>query len=735
MLGCAAGGVAGQVLTPAFTYQGELRSAGTPANANYDMQFRLYDAATGGSQIGPTVERLGVPVTGGLFSVSLDFGGAQFAGDRQWLEIAIRPAGGGTYETLTPRTEVTAAPYAWGAAVALAKSVTTTSIVDGTIGAADVNSSEVQLRVASSCGNGQAIRVVNANGTVGCETVSPGPQGPQGPAGPQGPQGPQGPAGPQGDPGPQGPPGPPGPPGPTGPTGPAGPQGDPGPQGPPGPPGSADAWSRTGNAATNPADNFIGTTDNQPFVVRTNNAQSLRIEPSEELFNGQPITSNTIAGSHANLVTAGVRGATIAGGGVPSGNSDPLFPSEEPNRVTDHYGTVGGGYANQAGDAGGSTNDRPFATVGGGLGNTASGPVSTVGGGTGNTASGFGSTVGGGNANTASGERSTVGGGNANTASGFGSTVGGGGGNCAGGSWSWAGGRRAKVRPGSNPGGSGACSGLSSYPGGNGDQGTFVWADSQNEDFVSTGPNQFLVRAQGGMAINTNTPDPDSALTVNGNVAINSPASLSFGSSTRQMLNLFGTSFGIGVQDYTLYARTGESFAWFRGGSHNDNPFEPGLGGQLLMTLSPAPPPPPPGMPPLPPLPPPGPLPVGVLRAQSFVNVSDRAAKTAFAPVDVGQILAAVLQLPITSWSYRNEPTARHLGPVAQDFYQAFGLGDNDRTISTVDANGVALAAIQGLNAKLEAENAALRAESAELRARLQRLEALVMGRGSDKER
>jgi hypothetical protein len=125
----------------------------------------------------------------------------------------------------------------------------------------------------------------------------------------------------------------------------------------------------------------------------------------------------------------------------------------------------------------------------------------------------------------------------------------------------------------------------------------------------------------------------------------------------------------------------------------------------------------------------------GSVQAQAFNVVSDRAAKTAFEAVDVGRILAAVLQLPITSWSYRNEPTARHLGPVAQDFYQAFGLGDSDRTISTVDANGVALAAIQGLNAKLEAErdalltkleaeNAALRAESAELRAAQERLAA-----------
>jgi hypothetical protein len=90
-----------------------------------------------------------------------------------------------------------------------------------------------------------------------------------------------------------------------------------------------------------------------------------------------------------------------------------------------------------------------------------------------------------------------------------------------------------------------------------------------------------------------------------------------------------------------------------------------------------------------------------------------------------------VLQLPMASWAYRNEPTVRHLGPVAQDFHHAFGLGDSDRTISTVDADGVALAAIQGLNAKLEQENGALKAENQTLRSdldalaeRLARLEA-----------
>lgn len=306
-------------------------------------------------------------------------------------------------------------------------------------------------------------------------------------------------------------------------------------------------WSSVGDSGSNPATNFIGTTDAQAFVVRTANARSLRIEPSAELFGGSPITTNTLGGSRSNSVTAGVRGATIAGGGVPTGDSDPGFDAEDPNRVTDHYGTVGGGYANRAGDALGSTLDRPFATVGGGQSNTASGPRSTVGGGQSNTASGFWSTVGGGQANRGSGDESTIGGGRSNSASGFQSTVGGGfdndatgdwstvsggykntasgrystvgGGvsNCAGGGYSWAGGLFAKVRPAADPG-SGSCSGLT-YPGGQGDAGTFVWADEQAGDFISTGPNQFLVRAAGGMAINTN--DPAGAdLRVNGDVRV-----------------------------------------------------------------------------------------------------------------------------------------------------------------------------------------------------------------------
>ena len=68
----------------------------------------------------------------------------------------------------------------------------------------------------------------------------------------------------------------------------------------------------------------------------------------------------------------------------------------------------------------------------------------------------------------------------------------------------------------------------------------------------------------------------------------------------------------------------------------------------------------------------------------------------------------------------------RHLGPMAQDFKAAFAIGESDKGITTVDADGVALAAIQGLNQKVEAQNAALRAENAELKARLEKLERLL---------
>jgi hypothetical protein len=88
------------------------------------------------------------------------------------------------------------------------------------------------------------------------------------------------------------------------------------------------------------------------------------------------------------------------------------------------------------------------------------------------------------------------------------------------------------------------------------------------------------------------------------------------------------------------------------------------------------------------------------------VDNSDRNLKTGFAEVDVDSVLAAVRELPITTWSYKEDPNVRHIGPMAQDFAAAFGVGGDDRRIHTVDAGGVALAAIQALAARLDAAEA-----------------------------
>lgn len=532
-------------VSSAFTYQGELRAGGVPANASFDMEFRLYDAAAGGSQIGPVVNQSAVPATDGLFSVQLDFGPAQFAGDRQWLELRIKPAGTGSYETLSPRTELTAAPYALGAVAALANSVTTTSIVDGSIGSVDIDPGQIQRRVSGACPVGQFLRQVNPDGSVICAvdadaggTVTSIATGAGLSGGPITGSGTISVAA-----------------GGIGATQIDAAQvqrriaaGCPDGQhlsavnedgtvvcgidtiGPPG-------WTLNGNAATDPLTNFIGTTDAQPLVLRTHNVPSLRIEPSELLYEGIPITTNTTVGSSANLVFAGVFGATIGGGGVPTG-AGPVggLTLRGPNLVEGHFGTVGGGMGNRASFlasvgggqrnlasgqvstvAGGDLNvaGGSVSTVGGGQGNVAGGLFSSVGGGEYNLASGRASAVAGGQENLAGGDDSSVGGGEfnqavgdyslvagglANSALGDASVVGGGALNCAGGNLSWAGGNLAKVRPGTDPGGTGACAGLT-YPGGIGDVGSFVWADSQFENFTSTGPNQFLIRAQGGTVI------------------------------------------------------------------------------------------------------------------------------------------------------------------------------------------------------------------------------------------
>jgi hypothetical protein len=98
-----------------------------------------------------------------------------------------------------------------------------------------------------------------------------------------------------------------------------------------------------------------------------------------------------------------------------------------------------------------------------------------------------------------------------------------------------------------------------------------------------------------------------------------------------------------------------------------------------------------------------------VLRAGSgaWSNLSDRNAKTDLIALDPQSVLAKVAALPVDEWSYRTEGNVRHVGPMAQDFYAAFKVGEDDRHITTVDEDGVALAAIKALYAdKVSLSNA-----------------------------
>ena len=104
----------------------------------------------------------------------------------------------------------------------------------------------------------------------------------------------------------------------------------------------------------------------------------------------------------------------------------------------------------------------------------------------------------------------------------------------------------------------------------------------------------------------------------------------------------------------------------------------------------------------------------------SWSSLSDRDAKANFSVVDGQALLARLAALPIATWNYRAQPdSVRHMGPTAQDFYAAFGLGEDEKHISTVDAQGVALAAIQALYQTVTEQ----KQQIVELRSRLAQLE------------
>ncbi len=645
----------------AFIYQGRLNDGGLPASGSYDFRFRLAADPLGNTYVGNPYLTNGIAVANGLFATTLDFGPGAFTGSNYWLEVDVRTNGATGYTALTPLQALTPTPYA-----IMANSA---SNLLGTLPAAQLSAGTAAINIS---GNAATATSANAATTAGSATTAATANNFSGAlagdvTGTQAATMVSAVGGVTA--------------------------------------ASVAAGATAANASTsaNTANTlverdgsgsfsagtitaggftgngagvtnvnaatlaglgagnfwqlggnnvapgqFIGSTNNQPVEIWAGGVRMLRLEPGIGGLN----TPNVIGGSPANLVPGNVRGVTIGGGGT-IGHSV-VFPGVS-------------------------------------LNNSATGDFDTVSGGVGNTAAAFhafsigeAATVSGGAFNAAEEEFATVGGGFQNTASGSGATVPGGGNNLASGNVSFAAGSYAQAT----------------------NDNTFVWSDGSSGLFSSTTNDEFSIRAQNGVRIQSakgihlNAADEPIIVRDWDPFATNAPADKA--GIGRWGLFMEPTILTLGIPGDDVAPR------YFQVAKYNTNGTPTMLmqvdqGGNVLIA--------------------------GVLSQNS-----DRKVKKDFTPVNPQAVLAKVAALPITEWVYKTATGARHLGPMAQDFHAAFDLnGNDDQHITTVDEGGVALAAIQGLDQKLETgrQNSDVRmrkleAENADLKARLEKLEQLV---------
>ena len=475
------------------------------------------------------------------------------------------------------------------------------------------------------------------------------------------------------------------------------------------------SWALDGNALTNPAVHFVGTLDEQPLVFRVNATEALRLRQDSASFDAGGGVIADLSGmtviANGNLVADSAVGATLLGGGVVELDGVPLYEANRivrtgPTPLTAAYVTIGGGIANQA--------EGFAATIGGGLENQLEGDQSVIGGGWNNSIAANRAVIGGGDENIVSGSAAVVGGGSMNTVAAPNSVVGGGSGN--------------QVLSGSSVIAGGADNVVNSGTGS-----AFIGGGQYNvidgtRGAVAGGFNN-RAASEGAVAGGANNHAFGSRSAVPGGFVNCAGGLLSFAGGSRAKVRLpnsvpaptEGACVGVpqsgssGDMGTFLWADNSASVDFLSSGM---NRFEVRATGgvRFVSAINGA-----------------GAATAGVSLASgsgSWASLSDRRAKSDIETVDPTDALARVLALPIYTWRYSAQAKGiRHMGPMAQDFHAAFGLnGDDDTTISTVDPDGVALAAIQGLNARLEAENAALRTQ---LDALIKRVEAIEQRRPS----
>ena len=235
---------------------------------------------------------------------------------------------------------------------------------------------------------------------------------------------------------------------------------------------------------------------------------------------------------------------------------------------------------------------------------------------------------------------------------------------------------------------------------------TFVWSDGSAGLFTSTAANQFLISASGGVGIGTTT--PSSQLEVTGGIRARGGAPGALGVNN----NGYAFNGNGGDNDSGMFSSADGQIEFFVNSAEVMRVKQGGVGIGTATPVSAL-------------------QVVGTVTATAFNPPSDRNLKENFAPLSPREVLEKVAGLTISRWNFIGDTATPHVGPMAQDFHAAFGLGTDERHIATVDADGVALAAIQGLNEKVEARSKHLEAENAALKRRLEKLEALLEQRPS----
>jgi len=462
--------------------------------------------------------------------------------------------------------------------------------------------------------------------------------------------------------------------------------------------GGGEAWLLTGNAGTDPAVNFLGTTDAQPLCIRVDNQETFRFNPPGASAPAWSIQRG--GGNQRGLHAVDLQSARAQATQVASGD----------------YSVIGGGQDNTA--------SRRWATVGGGWSNTASHDYATVGGGLQNTADGWESTVGGGHANTASSLHATIGGGCFNTVNvdANNSTIGGGADNTV-----TLGAQNGTIGGGAN---NTVSASYATVAGGFRNTASEFWAvvggghENTASGWVATVGGGTHNTASGWSA----TVGGGAFNTASGNYSV-VPGGLSNTANADYNL-VFGENVDPSVTEtHRVY--------FFGDGSILDNDFPRSSGFLVINRLD-------------------GDYPIHVgtsdingngayLSAGGvWTNASSRSFKEHFVQYRPAEVLEKILQLPVEGYFYKGTEEY-HITPMAEDFYRLFGTGvheiietdstgqlvrrpnpDVDKYLAASDVAGVALLGIQALHeedAQLRQRVSDLETENAQLHQRVSDLE------------